>query len=247
MSGYVDFIVAGAQKSGTTAMRHFLSAHPQIGMPRADITEPHYFSRRYKTAQPGNYAPYHALYDDVGLAKVTCDVTPIYVYLRGCLERAHAYNPDMKVVVILRNPVDRAYSQWNMERRRGKETRSFLSALAHELWVWGREGQHPVYSYLQRGLYARQIRHLTSVFPEDQCKFIKHEDFKSNYAETLKGVFAFLGVNVNVPIPAWQSIHTQDYKAMPKATRLLLRQFFSADIRQTEALLGWDCTDWRRS
>lgn len=246
MTGRVDFIVAGAQKSGTTAMRHFLSAHPEIGMPQSHIKETHFFSIGYKRAKSGDYSDYHGLFDAAALAKVTGDVTPLYLYLTGSLERAQAYNDRMKVVVILRNPIDRAYSHWNMERVKGKERRSFPAALAHALWHQARHGQHPTYSYLQRGFYANQLQRLFSIFPREQCKIIKHEAFTSDYQTTLKDVFSFLGVSEDVPPPPWESIHTQDYAPLPRRSRRALRWVYAADIVKVERMLGWDCADWKR-
>lgn len=108
----VTFIVGGAQKAGTRAMRHFLVQYPDIGLSHDDAIEPHFFDSRAQSADAGDYDIYHAMYDAEARAKpMVGDVTPIYIYDPACLPRIRTYNPDMKIIVLLRDPVERAYSQ----------------------------------------------------------------------------------------------------------------------------------------
>lgn len=241
----VDFVVAGAQKSGTRALGHFLSQHPDIGLSRPDIPETHFFDRRILRAEAGDYSGYHALFSPQALARVTGDITPIYLYLAPCLARIHAYNPDMKVIVILRNPIRRAYSQWVMQTEMGVETRSFVGALSHEALYRARHGQHPYFSYVQRGFYAAQLERLFAWFPRRNSLIIKHEVFRVDYAETLCQVQDFLGVR-KLPLPPQREVHSRSYPPMPALPASGLRQVFRRDIRRLETLLGWDCSDWLR-
>lgn len=244
MSARVDFLVAGAQKSGTSALHHFLSLHPEIGLHAPPVREPHYFSTRHIQDQSENYTGYHDLYTPEALSRVTGDITPIYLYLGGCLQRAHTYNPGLRIIVILRDPANRAYSQWNMERARGIESRSFLRALIHEAWVRVRDGQHMHFSYFQRGLYARQIKQLFAIFPRAQCLVIKHEDFEADLPGTLARVHDFLDVD-RQPTPEKKRVNARNYAPLPRWIRKGLIALYLADIRRLERMLGWDCADWR--
>lgn len=178
------------------------------------------------------------------LAKVTGDVTPIYIFKDGCMERISSYNPRMKVVVLLRNPVDRAYSQWVMEFSRGKEDRPFLAALVHELLGMLTERQHPVRSYLQRGFYGRQIDRLYRLFPRDQCLVLLNEEMRENHAETYGRVLEFLGVGTE-EIPPFETIHSRDYEQMPPFLRRVLGLIYRRDIKKLEKMTGLDCSRWR--
>ncbi len=125
----VDFVVAGAQKCGTRALGHFLSQNLEIGLSLENRIEPHFFDWILKKVVPDNatkiYNYYHGMFSPRALSLVTGDITPNYLYCTEALARIRAYNPAMKVIVLLRNPIDRAYSQWVMQVEMGKEIRAF--------------------------------------------------------------------------------------------------------------------------
>lgn len=243
--GQVDFIVAGAQKCGTTALRRFLGQHPQIGLERKR-GETHFFDKHAEAAAQGQYDGYHARFRPGALNKCTGDVTPIYLYREGCLAAAHRYNPDMKVIVLLRDPSERAYSQWVMEAERGKDKRAFLPALLHEARYFRQHGQHPVFSYVQRGFYDVQIARLQAQFPARNCLILRHEDLRDAHQQTLARVFDFLGVRAT-EMPPPEVVHKRSYPAMPAYTRRLLVSVFAKDIIRLQVRLGWDCATWLRS
>lgn len=240
----VNFVVAGAQKAGTSALRHFLSSHSEIGLAKPDIREPHFFDREILKDKTADYDRYHAMFSADDLAKVTGDVTPIYIFKDGCMEQIRSYNPQMKVVVLLRNPVDRAYSQWVMEFSRGNEDRPFLAALVRELLGMFAERQHPVRSYLQRGFYGRQIARLYRLFPRDQCLVLLNEDMSENHAETYRRVLEFLRVNTE-EIPPAETIHSRDYEPVSPFLRRVLGLIYHRDIKKLEKMTGLDCSRWR--
>ncbi len=241
----VNFVVAGMQKGGTQALNHFLSQHPEIGIVSPPKIAPHFFDIDdfFKSGCP-NYQTYHDWFTDESLSKVTGDITPIYTYWRPCIERIKVYNPDMKVVVLLRNPVDRAYSHWNMEYNRGNENRQFFLAMLSEPLRRGFFDQHPVYSYIHRGFYSRQIENLFKYFSKDQCLFIRNEDLKKDHEETLKRVFTFLGVD-STYIPERLAIHQGQYDhPMNSVIARLLRGVFRKDLKKVQALTGINVGDW---
>lgn len=145
----VDFAIAGAQKSGTTSLRHMLCSHHRIWMPRGEC---HWFDM--PGARPDGLSDY----------LLNGDCTPSYMWLERSPPRMAEHNPAMKAICILRHPTDRAWSHYWMERRRGFESRPFLRAVGDELME--REGQseiqHVRYSYVERGFYDEQLSRMAS-------------------------------------------------------------------------------------
>jgi len=237
----VVFCVAGAQKSGTTALRHFLLQHPDIGLP--NIAEPHFFDRPTPPL-PGDYAGYHRLFRAGALARTAGDITPSYLYIRSALPALHRYNPAMKIIVLLRNPVHRAYSHWAMLSQLGNEPRGFLAAMLNESLHYARYGQDRYVSYVQRGFYHHQITRLFSLFPPEQCLILRNRDLRGIHAQTLQKIFGFLGVS-RIDPPEPEVVHTRSYPPIPPAADRMLRLLYRRDITRLETLLGWDCSDWK--
>src|SRR2546423_5620010 len=197
----LDFIVAGAQKSGTTALFHFLKKHPRIAL--SDRQEMHFFDdEEIFSQQPVDYEllhqhfrkrPIRLLPVRLGLAG---EVTPSYLYWKPAMERIWNYNPKIKLIILLRNPIDRAFAHWNMQRFKDREPLDFLDALEEEprriaqpLTIESRR-----FAYVDRGFYSRQLERVFKFFPQEQVKVVKFEDFRDRKQETLDGVFEFLGV-----------------------------------------------------
>lgn len=237
----VNFAICGAQKAGTRALRHFLEQHPEIGFPIKPET--HYFNELCQKDAPGRYDVYHAQFSEEALSKCTGDVTPIYIYWRAAHRRMRAYNPEMKLIVILRDPVERAFSQWAMQRRKKQEAGGFLATLLMEplRYLW--RGQDKVYSHVARGFYARQLRRLYRVFPPEQVLVLRNEALRDAHDETLRRVYRFLGVSEIEP-PLSEKVHMQTYAEMPRLARALLGWVYRRDIRRLEKMTGWDLSDW---
>lgn len=192
----LDFLVAGVQKGGTTALWHFLRQHPQIQLPCKK--ELHFFdNEKIDWSNP----PYDELADSAGppqTAKLTGEATPIYTYWPPSAKRIHSYNPDIKLIVTLRDPVMRAFSHWRMERARGNETLPFSEAIrsgrsrVSESGLFG--GCHRIFSYVERGFYAAQINRILDLFGKEQVLIVRHSDLKSCRDKVLDDICDFLGV-----------------------------------------------------
>lgn len=239
----VDFLVPGAQKSGTSALRRFLRQHPEIGMTRAAVKEAHYFDMKSAYRGDTEYQAYHGLFPEQDLQKVTGDITPIYMFRPKVLRRAQAYNPDFKIIVMLRQPAERAYSHWAMEYQRGRETADFVEALLQEPYHAAHHPRHRVHSYVQRGFYAEQIRRLYRLFPRDNCLVLLTEDLRHSHAATLRKVYRFLGVS-QVDPPKPETVHSRTYPEMPRNLWTLLTRIFEPDIHDLEGLIDRDLSDW---
>jgi hypothetical protein len=168
------------------------------------------------------------------------------MYWRDAPSRMARYNPAMKLIVILRNPITRAYSHWNMERAEGKETLSFWDALQHEgpRCQEAAPYQHRVYSYIDRGMYLSQIQRIWAVFPKPQLLILRSEDLKNQPQQVITRVCDFLGID-SMRVDGPRSVHDGVYSApMGQRERQYLRGVFEPEIAGIERTLGWDCRRW---
>ena len=241
----LDFIVAGAQKSGTTALHYFLKKHPQIALP--DRQEMHFFDDDAIFSRPVDYDLLHRHFRPVARSALAGEVTPSYLYWKPAMERIWNYNRQIKLVILLRNPIDRAFAHWNMQRFKDREQLGFLDALKKEptriaqpLTIESRR-----FAYVDRGFYSSQLDRVFKFFPREQVHIVKFEDFRDRKQETLDGIFEFLGVK------SLRRIRDKDRNIVPyertmtPEERKYLSEVFSAEITKLEQMLGWDCSDWK--
>jgi len=241
----IDFIVAGAQKAGTTALYKYLKEHPDIGM--GHKKELHFFDNEQNFAKRKiNYAKYTRSFDFSTQKKVYGEITPIYMHWEpSCLK--YEYNQDIKLIFILRNPVDRAFSNWNMEYDRNNESKDFSYCIRNEE-VRIKEAlpfQHRIFSYINRGYYYEQIRRTKRYFNDEQLLFVKYEQFVKHQEKIIYTIFDFLGVDAKKftykPILSHKrQLHT---KMSAEDKKFLIDKFYY-DMLQVEKELNWDCSDW---
>src|ERR1051326_4462527 len=191
----LNFILAGAQKSGTTALHYFLSRHPRITM--GDQQEIHFFDNDALFVSEVDYEELHKHYPSLARSTVAGDCTPSYIYHKPAAERIWKYNPKIKLLILLRNPVDRAFAHWNMQRFKGREPLDFFDAVREEQTriAGAPANEARRFAYVDRGFYSRQLARLFQFFPSEQVKVVKFEEFKDNQRETLAAIFSFLGKN----------------------------------------------------
>jgi hypothetical protein len=242
MDQKVDFLIAGVQKGGTTALDRMLRQHPRIQMARRK--EVHFFDKEdFDWADPP-YDFYHRHYDWSSRDRIRGDATPIYTYWPNCIDRIRRYRADMKLIVLFRHPAFRAFSHWRMETTRSAETLSFSDAI--------REGRarvnaaHRVYSYVERGFYAQQAAQLLAAFPRDNLLFVKTDDLWHDTQDVLDQIAAFLDI---APIAEVQRAYTvplqsADFGEMPPDDRAYLDALFRDDILRLSALTGLDVSNW---
>jgi len=241
----VDFIICGTQKGGTTALDAYLRKHPEICM--ANKKELHFFDdeNAFCDGAP-NYSPYHSCFSPKPSHKVIGEATPIYMYWHYATKRIWQYNPNIKLIIVLRNPIDRAYSHWNMEHLRSLDSASFWEAIQNEDERCRKAlpYQHRVYSYIGRGFYLEQLRRLWAYFSKTQVLVLRNEELKQNPNKTLQKVCEFLGVEILQGIESLD-VHALPYTAsMSKREKDYLRSVFEYEIRGIERVLEWDCSNW---
>ncbi|OQX65300.1 MAG: sulfotransferase [Deltaproteobacteria bacterium] len=241
----VDFVICGTQKGGTSALDSYLRDHPEICM--ANKKEVHFFDNESFFAHgKADYYRYHSSFSPKASHRVVGEATPIYMYWHDAPRRMWEYNPNMKLVVVLRNPIERAYSHWNMERSRNAESLPFWDAIRNEQKRC-REAlpyQHRVYSYVDRGHYLEQLRRLWRYFSKDNVLVLKNEYLKDQPNEALNKVCNFLEVDNFKDINA-RNVHSRPYSSkMSHKEREYLRVVFEHEIKGIERELGWDCSNW---
>ena len=216
----------------------------------ADLKEVHFFDREemFRGDKP-DYEKYHAHFHPEPQHRMIGEASPIYMYWTNAPNRIWSYSPEMKWILILRNPVDRAYSAWNMERQRGADSLSFEEAIAQEAerCRLALPLQHRVFSYTDRGFYAPQIRRLFNIFGRERCHIILNSELQERHASILQNVFRFLEVDDSVKT-AEQRVFEHDYeKPMDAGVRARLIEMFYFDIRELERMLGRDLSEWYTS
>lgn len=237
----VSFLIAGVQKGGTTALFDYLGDYPDVAL--ADEKELHFFDDEAQDWAVPDYGAYHARLPKPA-GRPCGEATPIYVYWPQSLERIAAYNPAMKLILVLRDPVARAWSHWRMEFARGVETHPFAWCVREgrqrlfdaEPW-----GHHREFSYVERGFYGEQSERLLALFPRDQLLFLRSEDLRADPTASLAQVRAFLGLPP-APAPAAREVHVGRDMAYPSELTAddddYLRNVYAADAERLAALTG---------
>jgi len=244
----VDFIVAGVQKAGTTAIHDFLAQHPHIALLRDQALhffdkEENFGSSRTGLCEP-DYRILHGNFAPGWRWRVAGEVTADYLYYPRALERIARYNPEMKLIISLRNPIGRAFSQWNMRREKGQETLEFLDALKRdqEIGIWKRPRGN---AYIARSLYSPQLEKAFELFPRDQVFVLKYEDFRTDPFSVLDRIFDFLGVRSVSRLKNKERNRGSYSRKITMQEREYAAAIFDDDISRVEELLDWDCSDWR--
>ena len=242
----IDFLIGGTQKGGTSALDFYLRQHPDIGL--GEVKELHFFDDENAFLKTNvNYSKYEKRFNFSENKLIYGETTPIYLYWIPCPERIWNYNKDIKLIFILRNPINRAFSHWNMEYDRDAEKKDFSFAIRNEEFRSREElpMQHRVYSYKDRGYYSEQIRRYKRYFTDDQMLFIKYEDFNQDQEGVLNTIFEFLGLDSNTYNFERQIINVHKKNAiLQREDKIYLLNEFEFEIKQVEKMLNWDCSDW---
>ncbi|MEI6123995.1 MAG: sulfotransferase [Bacteroidota bacterium] len=240
----VNFLIVGTQKGGTTALARFIAQHPKVFIPSQK--ELHYFDNKdFFKKYPPNYTIYHDWFQPNENQILLGEATPIYMYWKKAAKRIFLYNPCMKLIFILRNPIDRAYSHYNMEINCNNEYLSFRLALFFELvlrWLFPLK-QFRVHSYIDRGYYSKSIKRMMKFFPKEQMLFLRTEDLQANHQSTLKKVFEFLNIP-NVEIEQ-ENFFVNEYHSMNESERNLLKIKYHKEIEKLEVMLSWNLNKWK--
>lgn len=200
------FLVLGVPKAGTTSLHYYLQQHPEIFM--CHSKEPHFFAygeaplpifkgpgaHRLKDRVTGTWDAYQALFAGVTKEVACGEVSTTNIMPRAC-ERIRRYLPDARLVVILRQPAERAYSQYMHIRRLGWEPHTdFADALAAEEQR-RQENWQPVFLYTEPGYYFADLQRYFNTFHAEQIRVYLYEEWKEEPVKLLQDLFHFIGVD----------------------------------------------------
>ena len=203
-----DFIVIGAPRSGTTSLWELLSVHPDVRP--AIRKELHFFDFHYQRGLPW-YRAHFPLTRSMPAGAVTGEAIPNYLGHPDAANRVRAAAPGAKLVVLLRNPVDRAHSAWQLKVREGVENLGFSEAIKAEesrLGAGSRRSEKDLrFAYLGKSRYAEQLEAWFAMFPKEQFAIYKSEEMFAGDITALTELYTFLGLRTN----------PQSMPALPKA------------------------------
>jgi hypothetical protein len=255
-----NYIIIGAQRCGTTSLHNYLVEHPHI-IPAVQ-KEVHFFDMKfhkgtlwYRAHFPAWLHKYYVKFSRQQ-ALITGEGSPYYIFHPLVPGRIAKTLPQVKLIVLLRNPVDRAYSHYWLAVRRRKETCSFEEALKCEPERLQGEREkiinfetyhshaYQLHSYLARGIYVDQLKVWRALFPSEQMLILCSEEFYADPPASMNRVFAFLG------LPAWtlkdyNPYQAGDYPQMNPIIRKQLVDYFRPHNERLFNYLGLDF-DWDR-
>lgn len=231
-----NFLVIGAEKSGTTWLYNKLREHPEIYLP---LTKECHFFNKYNSnlKEIDNFSNlgwnwYQRFFDKIPKeAKAFGEITPMYICDPVAPERIAKGLPNVKLIYILRNPIERAYSHYWMALRKGHVERSFESVVAEK---------DP--RIIQRGKYAEQLEKYYKLFPKKNIRGFVHELFFDNPHEGLKSIYDFLGLETH---DSFKKNKSKKVLASPKPKSQLLHNIISRTAKKmrkhsfTFFLLDW--------
>jgi Sulfotransferase domain len=250
-----DFLVIGAQRAGTTTLYHYLVQHPQVLGAVAD-KEVHFFDLgftggldAYRAAFPTRNAVRRAAR---GHARVRVgEATPYYLFHPAVPDRVASSLCDVALIAILRDPVERAWSQYRHEVELGYERRSFEEALDLEAERLAGEEQrlladpaatsftHQHHSYVARGRYLEQLERWWRALPADRLLLVRSEDLHADPRPTFDAICSHLDIDVWRP-PVWRTYNASSTTGMEAGTRARLREAFREDNERLSAATGRD-------
>lgn len=202
-----DFLIIGAAKSGTTSLARYLAEHPEVYIPdttKMGYEEPSFFAPE-EAGGAKSWEEYQSLFADAGEDKICGEKSVAYLYDPDSPSRIkNALGGSIKLIVILRNPVDMAYSLWGHNRRLGIEPLTFKQALMEQQrrrdnaeFSRSANGWSANYQYTTWGRYADQLERYTDVFPRRKIKIYFYEEFFKSGLPEYSDLLAFLGANMD--------------------------------------------------
>ncbi|MCX6276623.1 MAG: sulfotransferase domain-containing protein [Bacteroidetes bacterium] len=247
MSKQPNFIIIGAQKCGTSTLFNHIRKHPDIFMPRKK--ELHFFDDNYSMGMAWYLNCFNRKEGKISVC--SGEASPYYFFHPLAPVRIFETFPGIKLILLLRNPVNRAYSQYYHMQRKGRISLSFEHCIRLEKDILkGRKEafyedenhsdlMYRRFSFLSRSRYAEQLSEWLKYFPLGQILIIRSEDYFSNSGETFQEVFNFLSLPA-ADILLAKEHHSSGYPPMKQETRELLAEYFKPFNQQLYELTGRD-------
>ena len=248
-----NFIIIGAQKSGTTSLYYYLSQHYQLTS--SNVKEVHYFDGGpdfdVDTFKKGEswYRAHFPLLKNIDKDHKVYESSPLYIFNPLAPKRILEAIPEVKLILILRNPTERAISHYFHEKRKGYELLPILEAFQAEekrmkSVIDEEDYKNDIFlhtSYKSRGLYFEQIKRYLNYFPRSSILILNSDDLSYNQEETLRQVYEFVGVDADYKI---QNIKQQnvsnDKTKVESDVRKYLDDYFAPHNQELYELIGKD-------
>jgi hypothetical protein len=247
-----DFVIIGAQKGGTSFLYQLLVQHPHVKP--AFAKEVHYFDLNFRKGDNW-YRSYFPVQVRNSRKYITGEASPYYLFHPHAPRRASTVLPDAKLIVMLRNPVDRAYSHYQHQVKRGKgegrETLTFEEAIEAEKRILPGEVskmlqdefyeslRHRTRSYLRRGIYIDQLLAWSSFFPRKQMLILKSEDLFNDTTNVLERILDFLKIPHWVP-ETYSIPNKREYAGVSPLIRQRLDEYYKPHNQRLYEYLGVD-------
>ncbi len=237
-----DFLIIGTAKSGTTSLFEHLIKHPSIFPPLAQ--QPNFFTSHfykgeswYRSYFPSIFTKY--ITQNIRKQKfLTGEASTQYYWYPHAAKRAKLLLPNAKIILLLRNPIDRSYSQYQMELKKGNENLlSFEEAIEQENERINKEYErmlqdenyysqkYTIQSYLTKSIYANYIEDWFKYFPREQFLFLNSEEFNSNTSKVYKKTLNFLEIP-EIDFDDYEVFRSSKYEEMNSSTRKKLSKYF---------------------
>ena len=218
-----SFLIIGFPKAGTTSLAAYLAEHPHIFMSREK--ELHFFDTVGR-----NEAWYLDQFAEAGDASAIGEATPTYIFIRKALVRMAALVPNAKIIVLMRNPIDRAYSHywWNRalfeQRDFGEAVREEM-AQSRSIAPLAEDEEKGYRSYIGGGRYFEMIQRVGTFFPHESILPLILEDIEADPGAVYAAVCRFLGVEEREPVPSVGRVHNPAYRLRSRKLRMMMYRF----------------------
>lgn len=216
--------IIGAPRSGTTSLFHYLGSHPEVCT--SELKEPCYFCSHDPWIQKARgpvverEEEYLDLFPDKSKA-VVLEATTDYLWVQGTGERLASFNPDAKIILLLRDPIERAHSHYFLYKRNGKEPLSFSEAVKAE--------RPKRRDYILPGKYWTHYVRWSDIFPKDQLHVVASSNFFLNTEESLEEICRFLQIDSDVDQMNVDKVHRRTKNPKNEFTRWILTNEFIQD------------------
>jgi hypothetical protein len=246
-----DFIVIGVQKSGTSSLYRYLETHP--GLKLSYRKQLHFFDKQYHEGIRWYRACFPLKRGNESYK--TGEATPYYIFHPHVPGRIKKHLPDTKFIAMFRNPIDRAYSHYQMKVWQGwEDAPTFEEAIDREEERIGEESKkiqadpnyyskaHRNFSYLARGRYAEQLKRWYEHFDKDKILILNSEQFFDDQIRELRKVYDFIGLEDYIPANL-KAYNQRPYSPIAPETRERLRAYFKPYNEEFFDLIG-ETYDW---
>ena len=237
-----DFMLIGAAKCGTSSLNNYLSHHPQILLPHKKELD--FFWRRFDYGIDWYLAHFPTITDQEDF--ITGEATPNYIRFFLAAQRIKQHCPNIKLILLLRNPVDRSISWHYHKLNHGQLKEDLETAISLEMKELENLSKediiHSGYRKLDSilsSLYIYQVQVWLEFFKREQILILKSEDFYSNPAETMEQVYDFLGLP-NHTLAQYRKINSGSYNPADEEIRNVLRDYFEPYNQELEEYLGME-------